>query len=201
MMKLPLIKHKIQDNIFFEVYNDILDFPALYVDQIHGESIVDSALIKLDHEELSADGIHFSILNFKDPCAIQTADCMPLVLLGEESGVIVHAGWKGVANNIALSKTVIDLKPTKLIIGPHIRTCCYEVQKDFKEHFLDSNAFITKNGKLYFSLKDELLNRILRVFPNIKIYDDNLCTCCDKRFQSYRREKKSCRNWNVIRRI
>jgi len=76
--------------------------------------------------------------------AIQTADCVPLLLVDPEKRVVaaVHAGWRGTLKRIA-EKTVgrmrLDFgsRPRNLLaaLGPSIGPCCYEVAADFVSKF------------------------------------------------------------------
>lgn len=64
---------------------------------------------------------------------VSTADCVPVVLAGEDSVAVVHAGWRGIAANI-VAKTVAAFGPASTRIsawiGPAIGPCCYEVGVD-----------------------------------------------------------------------
>jgi YfiH family protein len=70
---------------------------------------------------------------------VLTADCVPLLLLAPEHGVIaaVHAGWRGTAARIG-ARAVAHLQrhfgvpPAALraALGPAIGGCCYEVDAD-----------------------------------------------------------------------
>ncbi|MCD7878565.1 MAG: peptidoglycan editing factor PgeF, partial [Candidatus Gastranaerophilales bacterium] len=71
------------------------------------------------------------ILNF--------ADCVPIILYSREdnTGAIIHAGWRGTADKIA-QKTVLKMKnilhinPENItaLIGPSIGKCCFETDED-----------------------------------------------------------------------
>lgn len=69
---------------------------------------------------------------------VKTADCLPVLMVSKEGplSVAVHAGWRGVANEV-LRATVRELKsrgvnPAKLsvFLGPHIRQISFEVDRD-----------------------------------------------------------------------
>ncbi len=75
---------------------------------------------------------------------ILTADCAPILLADEVSGVIgaAHAGWRGAHAGIIESTidamTEIGAKPTRIVaaIGPCIGFASYEVGPEFPEPFL-----------------------------------------------------------------
>jgi polyphenol oxidase len=76
--------------------------------------------------------------------AIQTADCVPILLVDPKKRAVaaIHAGWRGTLARIA-QKTVGQMqfefgsKPSDLLaaIGPSIGPCCYEVAADFVTKF------------------------------------------------------------------
>lgn len=75
--------------------------------------------------------------------AVNTADCVPLVLIDEVARVIAvaHSGWKGTVGRIA-SKTVTtmvecgaDVARIKVAMGPCICGDCFEVGDEVVEQF------------------------------------------------------------------
>ncbi|HEY2150489.1 MAG TPA: polyphenol oxidase family protein [Vicinamibacterales bacterium] len=77
--------------------------------------------------------------------AIQTADCVPLLLADRRTGVIAaaHAGWRGLAARVpeaavAAMATGFASRPEDLVaaIGPAISWCCYEVGEDVRAAFV-----------------------------------------------------------------
>jgi polyphenol oxidase len=86
--------------------------------------------------------------------AVQTADCIPILLADSEHRVVaaIHAGWRGTLKRIA-EKTIgrmrmlYGTRPDKIIaaIGPGIGRCCYEVGpevvKEFASQFENARAW------------------------------------------------------------
>lgn len=76
--------------------------------------------------------------------AIQTADCVPLLLGDCRTGAVAaaHAGWRGLASHVprmaveALARE-FGSRPSDLVaaIGPSIGACCYEVGADVRDAF------------------------------------------------------------------
>ncbi|MFC1703255.1 peptidoglycan editing factor PgeF [Candidatus Omnitrophota bacterium] len=142
------------------------------------------------------------------PLGVLTADCLAISLFdpATKTACILHAGWKGSNKRIA-QKAIARLQrkykinPKDLIVffGPAIRSCCYEVGSEFKNYF--SQRFLIRNGdKLFFDLIKANASQLLKAGVRKKnIFDCKICTCCDKRFFSYRREgKKTGRMISVI---
>ena len=165
--------------------------------QVHGENIeiVSDEKDFYDNTDALISNIPNStlILNF--------ADCVPIILYSEKdnTGSIIHAGWRGCAKEIA-AKTVekmkkeLNINPKDIIaiIGPSIGKCCFETDEDvFLQLIKDKtkkDIYAQKGNKYYIDLK--LLNKKQLSdtgIINIDICD--YCTCCmSDIFFSYRKE-------------
>ena len=110
-------------------------------------------------KQFHSDVIHVFDTAPSDPCrgdasitnrpnlllAIQTADCVPIVLVDPKRRAIaaIHAGWRGTLSRIA-AKTIgkmqmhFSTNPRDLLaaIGPSIGPCCYEVGTEVATQFL-----------------------------------------------------------------
>jgi purine-nucleoside/S-methyl-5'-thioadenosine phosphorylase / adenosine deaminase len=82
--------------------------------------------------------------NPREALAIQTADCVPLLIADRRTGAVAaaHAGWRGLAAGVprvAVEALVREFgsRPRDLIAaaGPSIGACCYEVGADVREQF------------------------------------------------------------------
>jgi hypothetical protein len=76
--------------------------------------------------------------------AVQSADCVPMLLADSRTGSIAaaHAGWRGLALAVPVRTVTalvrdLDSRPPDLIaaIGPSIGACCYQVGSDVRETF------------------------------------------------------------------
>ncbi len=178
----------------FITLNGPPSLPFLKLKQIHSNKIIPASIIKNDH--IQGDGIYLERGEKKNIC-ILTADCLPILFIGEKGEALVHAGWRGIKDGIVENKIIEELKPQKIFIGPAIKKCCYAVSEDFKENFPTSKSFSKKGDKLFFSLDNEVSIKLKKNFPFLKILVDKHCTCCDKKFHSYRRDKTEKRNYNL----
>lgn len=74
---------------------------------------------------------------------IETADCIPLLLVDPEQRVAAaaHAGWRGTAQGVAGAAVralrALGSRPEGLLaaLGPGIGLCCYEVGDELREAF------------------------------------------------------------------
>jgi YfiH family protein len=115
------------------------------VHQVHGASVLvwrRGDALRGDRPLADAD-----IIVSDDPAAaiaIQTADCVPLLIADQRTGAVAaaHAGWKGLAAGVpraaidALARH-FDSRPPDLVAaaGPSVGACCYEVGVDVVDAF------------------------------------------------------------------
>lgn len=71
------------------------------------------------------------------PIAVQTADCVPILLADLVGGQVaaVHAGWRGVVADV-VGAALEDLAPAGAVqawIGPAICPACYEVSEEVRD--------------------------------------------------------------------
>ncbi len=193
MAKL-LYQKKISDYLF-EVYDDRPDFEFDEVKQIHS-SIVVNAPASNDNE---ADAIT-SELQLDRPLAIKTADCLPIAIIGKSGVANIHAGWRGLAEEIILNDEIKKIEPEIILIGPHISAVNYEVSEEFKQNFPNSQAFAVIEGKLTFSLEMEIREQISNNFPKAHVISTNICTFANLNYNSFRRNQTTKRNYNILKR-
>ncbi len=132
---------------------------------------------------------------------IRTADCVPLVLVGEENVGVVHAGWRGIYSGI-VEKTIELLSKKEKVdelfafIGPSAKGCCYEVGEEFKEMFPEEVT--VRHGQLFMDTQQAVVKR-LKSMGITKIKFLNRCTICDKSLPSYRRDRTQKRMLTSVR--
>jgi len=121
-------------------------WPLVTLRQIHSDLIhcVDCP----PEHQLTGDGLITSTPELL--LAVQTADCLPVVLVDPKHRVVgvVHAGWRGTIKRIA-EKGVGEMRRcfgtqpphVKAAIGPGIHSCCYEVGAEVREKFESRFAY------------------------------------------------------------
>lgn len=136
-----------------------------------------------------ADGLYTDLKNI--PIGVLTADCMAIVITDFKGLVVLHAGWRGLFSGIIENgiKYFKERKNLFAFISPSIKSCCFEVGKDFvakmRAFNIDEKYLIKKNGKFYFSLQDLAIDKLKR--EGVKdIYLENICSKCDNRVYSFR---------------
>jgi len=140
-------------------------------------------------------------------CAVQIADCVPLLIAGPANTRVVaavHAGWRGTAAGVtgAAVRALAQLgcEPSTLVaaIGPSIGPCCYQVDVRVREAFAASayaeaaEQGFTPDGDQHWRLDVARINRAIlgqEGVPASRIHESRLCTACDPgRFYSHRAE-------------
>ncbi|MEW5975123.1 MAG: peptidoglycan editing factor PgeF [Acidobacteriota bacterium] len=149
---------------------------------------------------------------------VQTADCMPVLIAAPQrrAVAVVHAGWRGTAKRIAQNvvarmKTDLHVDPADClaVVGPCIRSCCYEVGLEVLQAFRDEMGtdigFLPETpggrqlapgesgasrGPLRLDLPAACLNQLLEAgLKAERIFSDPPCTACHQElFFSHRAE-------------
>ncbi len=136
---------------------------------------------------------------------VVTADCVPVLLAAPGRVAAVHAGWRGLAAGVvptALAR--FGTGPVSAWIGPAIGVCCYEVGEEVAaEVARASSAAVVRpgpRGRPHIDLAAAAALQLRRHGVR-EIHRLGLCTRCDDRLRSYRREGAGAgRNLAVIRR-
>jgi YfiH family protein len=163
--------------------------------QVHGTRVVDAALAsgrpEADAAVARAPGV---------VCAVQAADCLP-VLLADEAATVVgaaHAGWRGLAAGV-IEAVIAEMRvPGERLIawlGPAIGPAHYEVGGEVRDAFLARDAraqaaFVPSRPghwrlDLYAVARQRLAARGVA-----RVQGGGLCTYSDPaRFPSWRRDR------------
>lgn len=130
------------------------------------------------------------------------ADCVPVILYDPENDIIAvtHSGWRGTLDMITLNviKAMTNMgsaaKNILAAIGPHIESCCYEIETDRADMFRDKFAGAAdilryRSGKHFVSLgKSVRYTMVSGGMSPGNIDNGALCTGCNPdRFYSYRK--------------
>ena len=108
--------------------------------QIHSDLI--HRVETLPEHSLTGDGLITNTPGLL--LAIQTADCLPIILVDKKNRAvgIFHAGWRGTVKRI-VEKGVGEMQryfgsdPRNMIaaIGPGVQACCYQVGEEVRQKF------------------------------------------------------------------
>lgn len=117
---------------------------------------------------------------------VVSADCLPVAVVGEGAVAMLHAGWRGLAAGVLEEgvNAVGELGgpgPLSAIIGPGAGPCCYEVGPEVHE------ALSVPREETHIDLPSVARSRLLAAgVEDVQVVE--LCTICNPRFYSHRRE-------------
>lgn len=127
--------------------------------------------------------------------AIITADCVPLFVWDAKARLIglSHCGWRGVAAQLPAQTAQALYQagaqgPLYAWVGPHIQSCCFEVQTDVAQQFPQATS--QKKGRLWVDLNQAIRTQLTQAGLALdNIVFSSHCTCCETdHFFSYRRD-------------
>ncbi len=140
------------------------------------------------------------------PC-VTVADCMPVWIFDPDTGCfgVLHSGWKGtgiIAEALRMAEKNWGSKASSfyVIMGPHIRQCCYTVDRERAEYFrgnfssdcvlLDEKLDASGSRWPYrLSLAEANISLCLSLgIKRDRILDTGKCTACSEKYGSSRRE-------------
>lgn len=177
----------------------------LWLHQVHGRAVVDADRVDHRSAPFEADA---AVTTSRDVVlAIQTADCMPVVIFGGGQVLgVAHAGWRGLAQGVlselvqAMAQKVAasdrDLKQWQAWIGPCIGPSAFQVGDDVRQAFLAQSlshqVFFSPDGAPH-KWRCDLPGLALHALQTMGITQSNWCGFCtvndqQKRFFSYRRD-------------
>ena len=178
------------------------------VKQVHGRRC-----LVVDEETLAAvdnfDSIEADAMATDRPgllLAIQTADCLPLIMISERprAVAVVHAGWRGLEKGVA-SGTVACLGDSfgvvpaalKVYAGPAIGPCCFEVGPEVVAAFRKKSWLAgvggwhrpTSRGGCLDLVAIQRAELLAAGVERDNFFALNLCTSCHDFCFSYRRDR------------
>jgi YfiH family protein len=197
--ELEVKKNRHNLSLKYEYNNDTLK----YMNQTHSNKVL---IVNNEQNIYDCDGL---VSSLKDTTLmVMVADCIPILFYDEINEVIAvaHAGRNGTYLNI--SKNVIDImkdnfncqvENIKVILGPSIQMCCYEVSPELA--LIASNSFGESIEKdRYINLQKINENQLLeQKIPKENIEISPTCTKCgDGNYFSYRQNKNCGRFAGII---
>ena len=164
-----------------------------FLRQVHGVACVEGDPTRAPDAE--ADAQFTAVKN--RALVVQSADCLPLLLAGPTQIAALHAGWRGVEQNIvgAVRAHLPDFQPTCAALGPHIGPLSFEVGADVATRLLGRPVA----AKCLVNLQDLARAQLRRAFPSAVLEACAADTRQDPRFCSFRRAPQSAgRNLSFV---
>lgn len=176
-----------------------LELPAepVWLEQAHGHRVVD--LDRLTSHDSPGPADAATTRSLGRVCAIQVADCMPVLFAAADGSVVgaAHAGWRGLAGGVLESTVRAMNAPAAQLIawmGPAIGQANFEVGEEVRAAFSDADpdaatAFVANDRGRWQCDLYALARRRLAALGVTSVHGGGWCTFSDaKRFFSYRRD-------------
>lgn len=181
-----------------------------YVRQVHGDVVAeaDEAMAgEVQADALMTNRAGVAVLGL-------SADC-PIVLVADPvAGAVgmAHASWRGTVQKIAFKLIGAmarryggDPRNMQAVICPSAGPCCYEVQEDVvsaaRQALGEDSArfFVQRDGRKFMDLWQANVAQLTQAgLCEHNVQSSGVCTICDTRFFSYRRENTSAGRFGGI---
>jgi copper oxidase (laccase) domain-containing protein len=187
----------------------------VFLDQFHSSVVLETseaaALQELRNaarrgrpypEELRSDGVIVK----RSPAgivsrvgyALETADCLPILLRKGAWLGLVHAGWRGLAGGIVVEGIRLLARqdgssPLQAVIGPCAGAKRYEVGREVIDAIGAQAVFEALPGEKYLLSLEATACRMIQDVcgGRADVSPSGICTISDERFHSFRREAKA----------
>lgn len=189
----------------------LMPFSFSMLKQVHGDVMVkgdEQKIVEADAQWTDQENLGLFI---------KSADCLPLFIYSPQQQKVaaIHAGWRGVAQNI-VTKSLQSLEIARdpriqIWIGPHIQKSSFEVDAPVAEQILNAHGLTLKSGGDFFSKINEKFHVDLAALvrremsqlgiPASHIWTSTVDTKTDPRYHSFRRGEKGVRNYGFIVRL
>lgn len=182
--------------------------PLLVPNQVHGShvQVVDSVAPEsvASTREHIAKGADALVVRPADTAALLCyADCTPLILVAPRGTfAVVHAGWRGVDNGIAVKALERLLEQdgadtaagVNVYRGPYIHAECFETGPDVYNRFIGQFGSVAAYDETHIDMGACLDKALVAAGVEARrIADVNCCTVCDNRnWFSYRAQGGVC---------
>lgn len=169
-----------------------------WLDQVHG-----TAIVRVDRvgRALAADAAWTRRPGIA--LAVAVADCVPAVVCDTAGTVaaVVHCGWRGAVAGIveaAVGRLRVAPQALQVWLGPAICGSCYEVRRDVYDRAGGGPTFQpVRAGAWSFDLPEYVARRFEALGVR-EVVRSGLCTRCDDRFFSHRRDGVTGRSAAVV---
>lgn len=175
-----------------------------WLDQEHGRRVLAASTRSVVNGPFNADASWTAERDLG--LAVLVADCVPVLLANVDASLVgvVHCGWRGtVAGVVEATLEALPESPGRLVawLGPGVCGDCYEVGSDVRDALgaderevvlVEQESACGDVRKWRMDLPALILGRLQRCGV-ARIIPSSLCTVCDSRFYSYRRDGRTGR--------
>lgn len=186
---------------------------ANFIKVLTEDDLVNVVSMQKEGMLLNADGWFFNrklLLNSNYCFGIKTADCYPVMIASLSSSLfaVLHCGWRSIVAGILsvicdeFFRQGCSLADLQVAIGPGAGQCCYDVDIETANDIIGSDPNATKGDdlvhfrnskeKCFINLQELIIRQLLsKSVSGQNICCSHICTICNMRFFSHRREGKN----------
>jgi len=138
-----------------------------------------------NHQILDAQVVAYGVL---------TADCVPIIVRGEKSWVLIHAGWRGLAQGVIGAALSYIVEPKEAVIFASAGADRYEVGQEVIQALGASAVYHPTRrpeGRYLLDTAATAEQQLRAALPGFSTHVAGVCTISDPRFNSYRRDGDS----------
>ena len=168
-----------------------------FMNQVHGNEVVE---VNSD----SPQGVTADALITREaglPIAVLSADCLPILIKSRNIVGAIHAGRKGILNQV-IAQTILKIRSLggdelSATIGPAICAKCYEVDVVmYRDAIAADPNLATDEASHCLDLKRAAVGQLEKL--EVKVSNLDICTAHNPNYFSYRRDGICGRNAGVI---
>jgi purine-nucleoside/S-methyl-5'-thioadenosine phosphorylase / adenosine deaminase len=181
-------------------FADALGYPELPIvraTQVHGSRVVVVSEAPAARDVVDAGECDALVTALPGVgLAVQTADCVPVILVSSDAVGVVHAGWRGAAVGVGRTAAETFLALTgdpdsvRAWLGPAIGACCYEVGAEVAGQFAPDLSRPVAGGKFHLDLPSAVRSQLetAGIRPGSITQPIGCTKCGGDQFASYRRD-------------
>jgi YfiH family protein len=156
--------------------------------QVHGTNVLLVREPRAGYDVGSGEGDGVATARSGIATAVHVGDCLAIAVGGAGGVAMLHGGWRGLADGIVAAgvRALRELGVSgelQAAIGPGAGGCCYETGDEVRQRFA---GYGTSRGRLL-DLRAVAAAQLGEAGVAV-IEDVDVCTICDARYFSHRRE-------------
>jgi copper oxidase (laccase) domain-containing protein len=172
--------------------------------QCHGAEVVDVRMAERHADILQSDGdlvrrvtgdailaparqVTTSVTAY----GVMTADCVPVIVRGENGYALIHAGWRGLANGVIAAAVAALGAPVEALIFACAGAERYQVGREVLEA-IGSTAVHAQpdptEDRYLLDTVETSIRQLRAIAPQLAVHAARVCTLSDSRFHSHRRD-------------
>ncbi|RFD25849.1 D-alanyl-alanine synthetase [Pseudomonas sp. GL93] len=143
------------DHGFCSIDDPLLPQDVFICKQVHSASVIEWEAGQVANT-VEADGV---FTRSRQPIAVITADCLPILIAGGDRVAAIHGGWKGLQRGIIGNAVQLFIdkgiaaEQLRVAIGPSIKPCCYEVSATFIAELQTDQGHMWQHGQAPWSVE------------------------------------------------